>query len=440
MDAQKFVDVLRKKGIDAFVRKSSGREEAWVKVTSICSYLGLTNGRASTSTFDSTEKKTFLAPDSRNTEKNISYLSQKGVHRLVCQSRKLQAIELATALGIQHVIKLIPEEATFVQIIQSCFQGERILLQHRVDNYIMDIYFPEHRIAVEYDENAHRSRIIEDREREIYIRNKLGCIFVRATTDTPIYSVINSIYTIMKRSLLARIEKLQEDNMYLYEKGIKFGSALKEHVLEQCQTNIPALSSNIPSTSSNGPPSSSNISSSSSNIPSTSSNIQPSSSDIQPVASPSIQPLTVPPLPPTFTCMKDFYNTWKLHFKPLYDQYKERFGRIHWAQLYEKKNAKLYAQRYSHVLPWLEYIEQLDEATRENALNVMAQFAKDNSIPHSVCIKKVFHQIVKPELLLDSRYHGFSSKLGQALQDANLPMPQPKSKQDHSKRMQTFIK
>ena len=69
---------------------------------------------------------------SRNTEKNISYLSQKGVHRLLCQSRKLQAIELATALGIQHVIKLIPDELTFVQIIQSCFQGETIMLQHRV--------------------------------------------------------------------------------------------------------------------------------------------------------------------------------------------------------------------------------------------------------------------------------------------------------------------
>jgi hypothetical protein len=191
--------------------------------------------------------------------------------------------------------------------------------------------------------------------------------------------------------------------------------------------NIPPLSSS----SRNITASSGNIQSSSSSIPASSSNIQPSSSNI-----PSEQPttLTVPALPRTLTCMKEFYNIWNLDFKPLYDQYMKKYGRIHWVQLYEKKNAKLYAQRYSHVLPWLEYIEQLDEATGNNALNIMAQFAKDNSIPQSVCIKKIFHQIVKPELLLDSRYHGFSSKLGQVLQDANLPTPKPKPKQDHSKR------
>ena len=343
-----------------------------------------------------------------------------------------------------------------------------------------------------------------------------------------------------KRSLQVRVDQLREDSVYLYEKGIKFGSTFKERVLEQCKPNtsniptssssilsssssIPASSSSIPTnqsinqnakpampkghsgpsttrpllmnrshttpcrptiwiplvqvnhlghkkhcnttSSGNIPTSSSNIPSiptSSSNIPASPSNIQPSSSNIPtstssvptssgniPTSSSSIttssgnishqQPniLTVPPLPRTFTCMKEFYNIWKLDFKPLYDQYKETYGRIHSAQLYDKQlllQAKLYAQRYSHISSWLDYLSLLNQATCDKALDTMVKFCEERNIQHSVCIKKVFHQIVKPEITLDQRYQGLSSQLSEALKAANLPKPDVKRKQDHSKR------
>ena len=66
------------------------------------------------------------------------------------------------------------------------------------DNYVIDLYLPDYGIAVEYDEPAHNKIIVKDRQRETYIRHKLGCQFVRATPETSIYYIINAVHTAIK--------------------------------------------------------------------------------------------------------------------------------------------------------------------------------------------------------------------------------------------------
>ena len=49
------------------------------------------------------------------------------------------------------------EESVTIKIIKV-FSNEKILLQHSVLNYQIDLYFSEHKLAIEVDEKGHTDR------------------------------------------------------------------------------------------------------------------------------------------------------------------------------------------------------------------------------------------------------------------------------------------
>ena len=49
------------------------------------------------------------------------------------------------------------EESVTIKIIKV-FSNEEILLQHSVLNYQIDLYFSEHKLAIEVDEKGHTDR------------------------------------------------------------------------------------------------------------------------------------------------------------------------------------------------------------------------------------------------------------------------------------------
>lgn len=59
------------------------------------------------------------------------------------------------------------------------------IAQYKVDDkYRIDYYIPDLKIAIEYDENGHKNYDREkERMREEYIKNKLGCKFIRVPDD-----------------------------------------------------------------------------------------------------------------------------------------------------------------------------------------------------------------------------------------------------------------
>ena len=56
-----------------------------------------------------------------------------------------------------HDITISKEESVTIKIIKA-FSNEKILLQHPVLNYQIDLYFPEHKLAIEVDEKVHTDR------------------------------------------------------------------------------------------------------------------------------------------------------------------------------------------------------------------------------------------------------------------------------------------
>ena len=56
------------------------------------------------------------------------------------------------------------EEQSVLTRIMKIFASQKILLQHSVLGYKIDLYFPEHILAIEVDEKGHKDR---DKHKEI---------------------------------------------------------------------------------------------------------------------------------------------------------------------------------------------------------------------------------------------------------------------------------
>ena len=78
--------------------------------------------------------------------------------------------------------------------------------QYYVDKYMIDLYFPKYKLAIECDEQFHDKQKIMDKIREDDIIEKLNCTFIRYNpTDTNfnIFKVINEIYTYIKTEIVS---------------------------------------------------------------------------------------------------------------------------------------------------------------------------------------------------------------------------------------------
>ena len=57
--------------------------------------------------------------------------------------------------------------------------GYRIIRQYQVGGYFLDGYIPEINLAIEVDEKYHKNQKEKDIQREEFIKQKLGCQFLR---------------------------------------------------------------------------------------------------------------------------------------------------------------------------------------------------------------------------------------------------------------------
>ena len=74
------------------------------------------------------------------------------------------AIDFKSKLGFnQHDIIMTKEQLVLQKLIKV-FAKEKILIQHSVLKYRIDLYFPDHKLAIGVDERGHKDR--EDKEED----------------------------------------------------------------------------------------------------------------------------------------------------------------------------------------------------------------------------------------------------------------------------------
>jgi hypothetical protein len=80
----------------------------------------------------------------------------------------------------------------------------------REHTYRIDLYFPDHRIAVECDEEGHRQRDpVYEADRQRFITDKLGCVFVRYNPHDPSYTPEG-----VADSIMAAVTAVKDDAAY----------------------------------------------------------------------------------------------------------------------------------------------------------------------------------------------------------------------------------
>ena len=184
-------DILGKNNIDFIIKD----DQVMVKAKDIGDLLGIKDIRTTLRDFDKDEKIKLAIRDNINRSQMTHMLTEKGIKRLLCSSRKPMSVLLARELGINVQHKYVHIETTFVINIKKTFLGEEILEQYIVGDYILDLYFPKYNLAIEIDENAHKFKKNQDYIKEEYIRKKLDCKFLRIKEKDDIFISINLIYT-----------------------------------------------------------------------------------------------------------------------------------------------------------------------------------------------------------------------------------------------------
>lgn len=165
----------------------------------------LRNIRSSIYNYD-IKKKVLLKQKTKGGEQTVAFFTYSGFMSFLCNCRKTKVIEFCKKMNIDIDTKIYCSiEIETIQCILDGFNGEEMICQYRVDDYLIDLYFPKYNLAIECDEPAHNSvsNKKNDIMREQYIKNKIGgIVFLRYepyNKEFNIFQLINNIYIFIKQ-------------------------------------------------------------------------------------------------------------------------------------------------------------------------------------------------------------------------------------------------
>ena len=160
---------------------------ALYRANDIANALKLINIRSITRTYDFSEKCCQQTPT-------------KGGNQLVCHllsaSRSSESMKMTELLGMEIARKWFPcIELDVITNLLHAFQCENVCRQFACEKCRIDLYFIDHKIAVECDELHHMSESnkIKDEMRETMLKQKLNCEFIRFNPFDPQFNVFELI-------------------------------------------------------------------------------------------------------------------------------------------------------------------------------------------------------------------------------------------------------
>ena len=136
--------------------------------------------------------------------------SNDGVNRL---GKEKQSQIFRELLGFKEYEVFESKEYSFIKQIKKAFIRLKMIEQYRIDKYFIDLYFPEHKLGIEIDENAHldRSKIKEQKREKT--KTNLGITLIRINPEKEGFDIFI---------------KIDEIKNFIYESGIKIRKELKK--------------------------------------------------------------------------------------------------------------------------------------------------------------------------------------------------------------------
>ena len=143
------------------------------------------------------EKNIFPNKTRRGEQKQI-FITRLGLKKLLANSKKPNAAQLSESLGLEMCI-YTKVEASHIGNIRKAFKDVLSIDEYAVGKYNVDLYFPSFNLVIECDQNNHNDYNKQtEKERENYIKDKLGCTFIRFNPDKPGFMIGDVIYKISK--------------------------------------------------------------------------------------------------------------------------------------------------------------------------------------------------------------------------------------------------
>lgn len=204
--------------LDIQINIKGTHENPLFRASDIGLILGHTNIHATIKDYDNSEKVVSNV-ETKGGPQNVTFLTVKGLKKIICKTRKPIGIELAKKLGIDvYDIMHVPLETSLVHFLQEVYKNEKIILQYSVGPYRIDLYFPDYNLGVECDEYFHIFQKEDDIKRELYIKEKLKCEFVRFSHDKKNKHLPQLICKINKIIENTKLNKLRYEIMRLNTK------------------------------------------------------------------------------------------------------------------------------------------------------------------------------------------------------------------------------
>jgi len=196
--------------------------EKLFRATDIANILGLKNINESIKSFNKDDKR-IINVKTKGGPQNVTHLTINGLKKLLINSRKIKALEVAKLCGIDILsCKVANYENTTISHILDAFDGEEMIQQYSIDNYRIDLYFPKYKLAIECDEHHHNR--IKNKEKDIQrqkeIEAKLLCTFIRYSPgeeNFSIFKTINAIYKFIKAYEIENTLSAQLNNCKIIE-------------------------------------------------------------------------------------------------------------------------------------------------------------------------------------------------------------------------------
>ena len=163
----------------------------------ISKILKISNVRSSMRNYCDDEKKIVVGKVSRQ---KTNYLTYKGLFKLLTRSRRPETIEFSKKNNFEIMTTYcLNIECDVISCILKTFSGNIMKPQYKIDNYRIDLYFPEYLLAIECDEPHHKNpeNKLNDMKRQSIITQLLGCRFIRFDPydkNFDLFDLLNSIY------------------------------------------------------------------------------------------------------------------------------------------------------------------------------------------------------------------------------------------------------
>lgn len=190
MDNQSKIQLFTNEELDMKVRVVEINGEPWLVGKDVAEVLGYARPTKTIQDHvDEEDKKSIKIVDSIGRLQNTPVINERGVYCLLQRSRlsNIQKQELLSSLNLKEKFVLTSrKEIEFIDQLEETLKPFNLIgiRQYKINSYKIDYYIPSLNLAIEYDENDHKSYSYEAHEgRQKEIEDTLKCRFIRVTDD-----------------------------------------------------------------------------------------------------------------------------------------------------------------------------------------------------------------------------------------------------------------